>query len=182
MSGPTISIPFALGEELWSIGNGIRTEHITCPECAGTKVLTLIKGNGEHVELDCGYCGTGYDRASGVVPRTIYEHRPTPFIPRRLDMCGGEFTYSESPPDANGYSYEYAKNLYKSREECEEACAKLNAERAKNDERQALLNLQHRRRTLSHSASYWTTQAAKLRKDLDRVESYVKRLRAKEPA
>lgn len=178
----TLEIPFAIGEQLWSTGHGMRTEHVTCPECAGTKVLTLIKGNGERVELNCGYCGTGYDRASGVVPVTIYEHQPTPFVPRRVDMSCGEFTYSEASPEANAYSYTYAKNLYRSREECEAACARLNAERTADDERRALLNLQHKRRALSHSASYWTQQAAKLRKDLERVEARVRVLKAPEAA
>src|SRR5690606_17756102 len=149
----------------------------TCPECAGTKVLTLIKGNGERVDLDCSNCSPGFDPPSGQVPRTIYEHSPTPFTPRRVDMSGGEFTYSSASPDDNCYSMRYAKDLYRTREECEAACVKLNEERTAHDERQALINLQHKRRSLSHSATYWTQQAAKLRKDLERVEAYTKRLK-----
>ena len=50
----TIPIPFAIGQQLWAISSGHGETWITCPECDGTKVLTLVKGNGESIKLPAG--------------------------------------------------------------------------------------------------------------------------------
>jgi len=40
---------------------------VTCPVCFGKRLVTLILGNEEAVELPCDYCGKGWDGPRGVV-------------------------------------------------------------------------------------------------------------------
>lgn len=179
----SLQIPFAIGEELWCIGDGARYEFITCRECAGTRVIEMIKGNGERVSLDCGECMHCYDPPHPGRERiSIYEHKPARFIPQRIGMSGDEFTYSESPPTASCYRSRYAKDLFRSFEDCEQRCKELNEQRAAEDERRRIANLSSRRKSLAFSASYWSRKVKELRADLARTEAQLARCKVKEPS
>lgn len=165
----TISIPFAIGQQLWAIGNGHNEEWVTCPECAGTKVLTLVKGSGEIVELSCNYCAPGCESPRGVVREVTFDCQPTPFTPKRVEMSGREFRYSESSPDALAYQTYAASELFEDREACAVACEARNAEYRANAERQEIVNLSSKRKNLEHSSHYWTTRLRQLERDVEIV-------------
>lgn len=167
----TISIPFAIGQPLWWIGSGYQEEWITCPECAGTRVITMIQGNGEQFAIECAACSLGWEPARGAVKRTFYQHKPTPFIPKRVDISGGEIHYSEASPDASGYSFAYVKDLFASEVACADRCAELNEERTKAAEEQALAQLASKRKNLAWSVHYWGGQVKALERDLERVRT-----------
>ena len=167
----SLPIPFALGEQVWWVGNGYREESITCPECAGTKALTMIRGNGEQVSLECNYCQLGYNPPRGVVSRIYYDHRPTLFTPRRVRVDGDEITYSASEPDATCYVTAYARDLFTSQDECQARCDILNAERTRAEEDKALAMLTSKRQSLAHSVHYWGNLAKNLKKQLEQVEA-----------
>ena len=179
MKEATVPIPFALGEQLWWVGNGYREEEIPCPECAGTKALTLIRGNGEQVSLECNYCQLGYDPPRGVVSRIYYDHRPTPFTPRRVRVDGDEITYSASEPDATCYSVVSARYLYPSQDECQARCDILNAERTKAEEERALAILASKRQGLAHSVHYWGNLVKDLKKKLEKATARLAVLKEK---
>jgi hypothetical protein len=162
----SIPIPFALGEQLWCAAYDPRETWITCPECDGTRAIEMIKGNGERVSLECGHCSHGYEPPRGKVKQCVYESRPIPFVPLRVATSGDEFTYSESPPGATSYSFRYAKDLFRSREECEARCAAIDAERKADDEKRAVHNLASKRRSLAFSASYWSRKVADIEREL----------------
>jgi hypothetical protein len=171
----TIELPFAIGEQIWWAGDGFRQEWVTCPECAGTRVIEMIQGNGERVALDCECCRSGYEPSRGVVVRTRYEFKPVPFTPQRWRCDGDEFGFSESPPDAAHYTIVYAKDLFKDRDECLKRCAEKNAEHAAEDERRFMANLSSKRRSMAFSAHYWRGQVEKLRKELAMAEARLAR-------
>jgi len=86
----SIEIPFAIGQQVWHVGSGYRQEWIECPECAGTKAITMIQGNGVQVSLACAACSAGYEPPRGVIQRTYYEHRPVQVMLRRVEVRGNE--------------------------------------------------------------------------------------------
>jgi len=86
----SIPIPFALGQPLWWVGNGYQEEWVVCPECCGTKVITMVQGNGTAVSLNCAACAVGFMPPTGRVKRVFYRHEPTPFVPRRVEIYGQE--------------------------------------------------------------------------------------------
>jgi hypothetical protein len=171
----TLPIPFALGEPIWWIGSGHREEWITCPECAGTKVITMLLGNGESYELDCEGCRLPYEPSIGHVVRHIYEHAPEAFTPNRVDISGEEIRYSAAPPSATCWSSAYAKDLFISREECQARCDVLNAEKTKAGMDALVAQLKGNRRKLAWSVHYWRGQIHGLEKQLSMVRA---RLRA----
>jgi len=171
----SIKIPFALGVQLWWTGTGGRDEWVECPECAGTKVIEMIKGNGERVSLDCALCGPGYDSPRGVIRRHIHEHRPTPFVPLRVRVDGDSFMYSESPPGMSCYSSIDSKNLFATPEECQVRCDEMNAEHAKADEETLIHQIKSKRKHLAFSASYWRGQIRDYEKQIARATALLNR-------
>lgn len=130
----TIPIPFAVGQKLWAISTGHSETWITCPECNGTKILTLVKGNGEIIELRCNYCERDFE-PRGIVRRVVYDCQPLPFVPKRVEMYGQEFRYSESSPDATAYQFYESSDLFEDREACAAAC--VGPQRCASSERRA---------------------------------------------
>lgn len=173
----TIQIPFALDVQIWWTGNGHREEWIECPECAGTKAIEMIKGNGERVSLDCALCGPGYDAPRGVIRKHIYEHEPTPFTPRRVRVDGDDFMYSESPPSASCYGSVDDKHLFATREECQTKCDEMNAARAKADDERLIHEIRSKRKSLAFSASYWQGQVRDYEKRLAQAKALLNRCR-----
>lgn len=60
-----------IGDTAWVAGVGTKQLTRPCRVCAGKRVVTLILGTGESVELPCGYCGHGCDSPTG--QETFYE-------------------------------------------------------------------------------------------------------------
>lgn len=57
---------FKVGDTVWIPYAGQLQTSRPCRVCAGQKVVTLILGSGEHVQLDCGMCSKGYEQPSGI--------------------------------------------------------------------------------------------------------------------
>lgn len=63
---------FNVGDTVWFAKCRTESVSVECPVCFGARKVTLILGDGTHVELPCGYCGHGCDPPSGVVQETKY--------------------------------------------------------------------------------------------------------------
>jgi hypothetical protein len=164
-----LSIPFAIGETVWhATCASSYVEYETCPECAGTKALTLIRGNGESVSLQCNYCQRGYGPSFGVIERRVSEYTPRAFVCASVvSWDGKEINYSEAGPDETCRNYAGSKDLFRSREECEARCAERNAQSRADDERRAIANLASKRASLAHSVHYWGNKIKALERDLE---------------
>ena len=64
-------MPYKVGDTVWYAKCGSFNVSEICPVCFGELKVTLILGNGDHVELPCDYCGKGYEAPTGCVT----EHR-----------------------------------------------------------------------------------------------------------
>jgi hypothetical protein len=167
----SIKIPFSIGETLWTPGYGNAKKRVTCPECAGTLAIEMIKGNGERLSLPCDHCSPSWEGPRGWIEIDSWRSAPELFMPRRVDIQGDRFLYSEASPDASCYSMRDAKDLFRSKDECATRCAEMDTEREKNNEEQALRRIANSRKNLSRNASYWSRRVNDLAKDLERAKA-----------
>lgn len=166
----SLSIPFALGVQVWRAVSEKDEKWEQCPECCGQKFLTLTLGNGAQHTVDCGNCSLGYDPPRGIVRVNDYSFHAEPFTPTRVTgVSGSEVTYTDAPEGANCYTTCCSTNMFATKEEAEVDAAKRNAERAAYLEEMALRNISSKRRDLAWSVSYWRQEVKKLEADLERA-------------
>ncbi|MFA7176143.1 MAG: hypothetical protein WC114_02750 [Smithellaceae bacterium] len=110
---------FNVGDTVWLAK--CRTEQVSvqCPVCFGTRQVTIILGDGTHVELACGYCG--HERPSGVVREYKYLTDPECKIV--------ESVYVEQKADGESVRYGFyggwngdQHNVFATKEEAQVAC------------------------------------------------------------
>jgi hypothetical protein len=58
---------FKIGDSLYCVNRAQRGEHITCPECGGTRTLKVSLFDGTEYIIDCQGCAVGYDPPQGVI-------------------------------------------------------------------------------------------------------------------
>jgi hypothetical protein len=170
MSG-TIEIPFNIGETVYWIGNGYAEEMIQCPECLGTKTIKMVQANGKEFQIDCAGCSVGFERSTGQVKRGVWNHRPTLFTPRRVEISGAEVRYSEADPTANCYSCVNAKELFRLEAECLVACDKANEEKAEALRGNEIARLKSKKRDMAWSVHYWQSVISNLERDLENARA-----------
>ncbi len=160
MSG-SIEIPFEIGQVVWKASATPAARQVQCPECKGTRALTLIQGDGTEVSLACARCGVGYDPPTGTVTQYDYAAEPEEFICQDVNIFLGKVTYGGCHVD----------RLYEDKEECRAACQKLNEEYKHKVEEQAVHQLASKRRDMAWSVHYWGGMVRRLKKDLARAEA-----------
>lgn len=167
----TLEIPFAIGETVWHAGNRYIEEYPVCPDCAGQKYVTLKLGNGDEHTLDCRCCGIGYDPPTGrmKVNRFIYEPEEIT-LARVTHFDKDGVGYTNAPVEASSYSTYHSSSLFRDKLQCEAVCEKMRAEKAAQEEENALARAKSRGRDMAYSVSYWRSRAAQHKKDWEDAE------------
>jgi len=62
---------YNIGDKVWYAKTETKEKTVTCPDCFGQKALTVIKGDGSQVSIECEGCRRGYEGSQGYV--TFYE-------------------------------------------------------------------------------------------------------------
>ena len=161
----TIELPFPLGTWVWAISPESRREKVTCPDCAGKRVLTLTLGNGDEHVMQCENCRSGYDNATGYINVYVFEHRPEKF------QC--EALYSVDHEGRTRYQYlgrvMDSTDLYVDYDVCAEACRLKNIILHAEQDSRHLAILESKRKSLAFSVSYWRKKVKDLERDLERA-------------
>lgn len=124
----TLTLPFSIGDTLWSPAHTPRQVTIQCPVCAGSRHITVIIGNGEIYETPCEGCGIGFNGPRGVIEEYDFTPSVTPFTIDALESmepARGEES-ARWRLRANDGSSAYLHDLYPS-EEAAHAVATANA-------------------------------------------------------
>lgn len=58
---------YKMGDTVWFASANSSQKSEPCPDCFGKRYLTVIKGDGEQVTIDCAGCASGYDPPKGFV-------------------------------------------------------------------------------------------------------------------
>lgn len=56
---------YQIGDEVYVPRFRNVEKSIPCPDCCGTKALTVIMGDGEQLSINCAWCAKGYDPPRG---------------------------------------------------------------------------------------------------------------------
>ena len=133
-----------------------------CPVCFGEKAVTLILGNGDHIQLDCDYCGRGYELPTGTVQEYEYVVAPECMT----------ITNIEAQTNSEGTTYEYKSSylcpqpdkIFLTKEEAEAKGLELKAELEKEQETRVEYIKKNFHKTFSWNAGYHRREAKRLRK------------------
>ena len=160
----TIPIPFAIGETVWHAGYGSTETFDECPECAGTKTLTLIQGNGERVSLACACCSSGYDPSRGYVKRSVSARTPHPVTLGSISLRGAEITYFEGEyPSGTCLN---PQDLFRDQAECQKRCDALNPDADAQEHNRLIANMMDKRGKMAWSVHYWGRKVKDLERNL----------------
>lgn len=58
---------FQIGDEVWRATWDYSQDRVTCPDCGGTRALTVIMFDGTEHTIDCAGCAVGYEPPRGVL-------------------------------------------------------------------------------------------------------------------
>lgn len=173
--GNQIQIPFAINQEVWHAQSSQHPQYITCPDCLGEKVLTVLQGNGAQFTIECATCRVGYEPSRGTIQTRAYQVLPMPFKCARVELNGNKFCYYD--PYNSGT---FCDRLFATKLECEKKCQELNEEYAKEEDRRLISNLESKRRDMAWSVSYWQRKVKDLEKDLNAARARLSVCKQKE--
>jgi len=88
---------YKIGSGVWYSQFQTHEVKVPCPVCFGDKHVIVILGNGEEVQVECDYCGKGWQCALGYVTEYVQEPRVEYLIitKKRIDegVNGKEIEY-----------------------------------------------------------------------------------------
>jgi hypothetical protein len=143
-----------------------------CPICLGKQVVGIILGSGEQVEVECDFCGKGYERARGYVnDRYEWTSAVKQIILDRKEV--------NETSEGRKIEYRYENwsiqenRIFSTKEEAEVCVVEMVAEH----ERDEALNMERKKEYANKSyawhVGYHRRCATKAKKDLEYHESKV---------
>ena len=145
---------YKVGDKVWVARTGMEQVKEVCPVCFGNKVVHIILGDGEKIELKCDYCSPGYDPPRGFVME--YQH-----IEKAEQMT---ITKKEIKEEPEGRTVEYRAGynclndgiIFDTEEEARKAAKEIVRNRQEEEFEQSLRRKQNAQtnRTYSWGAGY----------------------------
>ena len=174
----------AIGDTAWVLVVGSLQKSRPCRVCAGHRSVTLILGSGEHVALDCDFCGRGFEGPRGVETYYEFAAEPRPYlvagVERYTDGQGEQVRYRSGSADAWG-SLD-AVDVFAT----PEAAAASGAEKVAAHEAEQVANLDRKEevsRSYAWNAGYHLREAKRARAEAERHEkkAVIMQTRSKSP-
>jgi hypothetical protein len=167
---------FSVGDKVWWAKYQRENVKETCPICDGKLRVTVILGNGNHIETDCTYCEKGFQPCGWI---TEYEYVS--------DVKQVEITHKEVNEGANGRSVEYMygcycltlDNAFETREEAEEKLKEKIAKAKKEDLERTEYSKNQNPRKYSWDVGYYRRQKRDALKTIERCDRKIKYFKAK---
>lgn len=145
-----------------------------CPVCFAKRRVQVILGNDEIIEVDCDYCGKGWERARGFIEEIYdYESKVRQTTVDKKEVTEGsegrECRYQTHHMGGN-YTLD-AEDIFDTKEEADarlvEKIAKANAEEAKR----IASHKEHSNKSYGWHVGYHRNRATRARKDLEYHEA-----------
>jgi hypothetical protein len=175
----TFDLPFLVGEKAWRVGPAHVKRMVRCPDCLGTKKVTIILATSESFLLDCKRCTLGFSGPSGVIEEWVFDAQPTPFYCSAIASISVKNNrlvpeYAENS-DGTGRLME-PKDLYKTEEECRLACEAHTKEAREQHDKSELYRLHQKRGDLCGNLSHWRRRLVDLDKERARLVGWINKL------
>ena len=152
---------YKIGDVVWYAKVQCYEASEPCPDCFGQRALTVIKGDGSQVSIECAGCATGYEPAKGYIKYSAWRPDVAQTSITRIEMkADGSCEYG------HGYSYssqedELCENEADAIRKAEERMAEHNAQEIARIHQKEKHN-----RTWSWNAHYHRSCIKRAEKDL----------------
>lgn len=141
-------IKYKIGDRVWYASRKTIVETVTCPDCFGQRALTVIKGDGEKVSIECAGCQSGYEPSKGYV--TYYKQG---IDVSQVSIQKVEETLTKTQYGFNGCYLSDENKLFVKKEDAEIRAAEL-AKEHNQDELKKINRKEQHNRTWSWNAHY----------------------------
>jgi len=113
---------YKIGDLIWYAHMKYVSKTVTCPDCFGQKALTVIKGDGSQVSIDCG-CRHGCEGPRGYYEYTAYVPDVRQVAIQRIEIEGENISYGHS----QNYSAQES-DMFDNKEDAEKRAVELVAQ------------------------------------------------------
>ena len=171
---------YKIGDRAWLPFAETREITMTCPVCAGTKVVTLTLGSGDTATLPCDFCGKGFEGPQGYIKEWQYVSGAEELAVTQIDAH--ETTKGVEIEYHFGSRYAREDGIFSTRQEAEAASQKI-VEAAERKEAMRAKHIKaHQAQNYSWNAGYHMREAAKAEKKAayHREKAIICKARAKE--
>lgn len=175
----SIEIPFALGVEVWYARPHSFNEYAPCEECLGSKVCTMVLGNGEQYEMECRGCWPGgCEVSTGRKTTRRVERYPSKYTPKCVtEITEKETSYTNAGEGATSYQIVRSTELFSTEEECAAFCVIDNAKTRAEEDRRNTYCLQENKKQHSWSVHYWRSQRANYVRQIELIDLRMKQIK-----
>ena len=141
---------YSIGDRLWLAKVESEESYLACPDCGGTRTVTVTLWNGEVFIIDCIGCQRGFDRPSGTV--SIYSRTPSAML---VTIIGMSIDRGHDEYHVRGiYTYHVPENnLFVTEQEALDRAAELAAE-SDAEEKKRVLGKEKPTRTWAWNVHY----------------------------
>ncbi len=156
---------FQIGETVWVARFEMVKQWLECPDCCGSGVLTVIKGDGLKVSIECTGCQSGYEPPKGRV--YLYEHKESV---RQTEITGIEQAVEDNKVvikyrSTHDYIHDSA-HITTTREEAVEIAQRL-ACNADREEKERFQKKEKPERSWAWNATYHRSQLKEAQKQVE---------------
>jgi hypothetical protein len=161
-----VAVGYRVGDRVWMHHAEMREVKLACPVCVGNRVVTLILGSGESVELPCDYCGKGFEGPRGVVTEWEYSRGA-----EQLTICEVHSVMTEKGEEVEyhltGNRVGHDGEMFASRQAAEVDCERVCTEIALAERTRAEYIKKDQARSYSWNAGYHMREAKRNEKDAE---------------
>jgi len=142
---------------------------VTCPDCFGTKTLSVILGDGTEMVIDCAGCAPGLNEPRGVIKSYDYEPIVESKTVTGLSIDGEEIEYHFHLA-GSCYTVAKSEDIFASKGEAEERAEVLFEECRRNQEN-SLQRKEKPTRDWAWHVHYYRQQIRRAKQDIERAEA-----------
>lgn len=85
---------YKIGDRVWYAQRKSVEKTVICPDCFGQKALTVIKGDGSQVSIECAGCKRGFENSTGYINYWSHEIDVSEVVIQRIEETATEIEYS----------------------------------------------------------------------------------------
>lgn len=92
-----MSTKYSIGDELWRATFDMEPAYVTCPDCGGTRFMTIKLFDGTEHTVDCRTCESVYHGPQGTLK--VYDRKPTatPLVVTQIEVERDGTKYNYCP-------------------------------------------------------------------------------------
>ena len=165
-----------IGDVVWIARLKHKKFQIVCPDCLGTKAVTLMLENGDRESLECKTCYPGgYEPPRGYITKTQYQPTAETQTIVAMEVSAKKTTY-------RFYNWS-CDQVFDNEADAVKAAEYIRTENENNDYQRFVWKKEDSRQTWAWNCSYYRRQIQDAKKQIARAEAQlnVAKVKAKEP-